>query len=217
MRIVKFIAGLGCLVLALNLGLFVLSGLVYWPFPICAVGFAVTGWLLILKRQSPMSRKARTSFIFAICFLGGITFAMVIPIVVKGCHQSSANACINSLRVLTGAKEEWALETGKTNGVLATVDDLKPYVKLDAQRNLPHCSLGGTYIIGRVGEDVKCSIGDSAWPNNHVLPGGEDDSPWKEWWRDFKNSYGLLFGISSHPKAVTPVRLLFPGRDSLLT
>jgi hypothetical protein len=71
---------------------------------------------------------------------------------------SQRNACINNLRQIDAAKNEWALEKGKANGAPVTEDDIKPYIKLDANGNLPKCPDGGTYTIGKVGEKPTCSI-----------------------------------------------------------
>ena len=74
------------------------------------------------------------------------------------------NACINNLRQIDAAKNEWALEKGKKNGTAVTEADIKPYIKLDANGNLPKCPAGGKYTIGRVGEAPTCSV------PGHVLP-----------------------------------------------
>jgi outer membrane lipoprotein-sorting protein len=74
------------------------------------------------------------------------------------------NACINNLRQIDGAKNEFALEKGKKNGDPVTEADIKPYLKLDANGNLPKCPAGGKYTIGKVGELPTCSI------PGHVLP-----------------------------------------------
>ena len=68
------------------------------------------------------------------------------------------NACINNLRQIDAAKNEWALEKRKTTGTPVTEDDIKPYIKLDANGNLPQCPAGGKYTIGNVGEKPTCSI-----------------------------------------------------------
>ena len=68
------------------------------------------------------------------------------------------NACINNLRQIDAAKEQWALENGKKAGDVVTEADIKPYIKLDANGNLPKCPAGGTYTIGNVGEKPTCSI-----------------------------------------------------------
>jgi hypothetical protein len=77
--------------------------------------------------------------------------------------------CINNLRQFDAAKREWALENGKTNGVACTEDDIKPYVKLDAEGNLPKCPQGGIHTIGKVGEPPSCSLGTNVTPA-HVIP-----------------------------------------------
>jgi outer membrane lipoprotein-sorting protein len=74
------------------------------------------------------------------------------------------NACINNLRQFDAAKNEFALEKGKQMGAPVTEADIKPYIKLDANGNLPKCPAGGTYTIGKVGETPTCSIA------GHVLP-----------------------------------------------
>jgi outer membrane lipoprotein-sorting protein len=68
------------------------------------------------------------------------------------------NACINNLRQIDVAKNEFALEKGKKNGDTVTEDDIKLYIRLDANGNLPKCPSGGTYTIGKVGENPTCSI-----------------------------------------------------------
>jgi len=77
---------------------------------------------------------------------------------------SQRNACINNLRQIDAAKNQFALEKGKKNGDSVTEADIKPYIKLDANGNLPKCPAGGKYTIGNIGENTTCSIPD------HVLP-----------------------------------------------
>jgi outer membrane lipoprotein-sorting protein len=78
--------------------------------------------------------------------------------------NSQRNACINNLRQIDAAKNQWALENRKTSGTPVTEADIKPYIKLDANGNLPKCPSGGKYTIGKVGETPTCSI------PGHVLP-----------------------------------------------
>ena len=79
-------------------------------------------------------------------------------------EDSQRNACINNLRQIDAAKNEFALEKGKANGYVVTEDDIKPYIKLDADGNLPKCPSGGKYTIGKVGEKPTCSTA------GHFLP-----------------------------------------------
>jgi hypothetical protein len=83
----------------------------------------------------------------------GMLAAIAIPNFVKARATSQQNACINNLRQLDGAKNEWALEKGKKAGDVPTKEDLLPYL-----RNWPVCPAGGTYTIGAVGERPTCSL-----------------------------------------------------------
>ena len=74
------------------------------------------------------------------------------------------NACINNLRQLDAAKQQWALEKSKTADAIPTVQDIAPYLKLDANGNVPGCPSGGTYTLNAVGELPSCSVA------GHVLP-----------------------------------------------
>jgi hypothetical protein len=105
---------------------------------------------------------------WAIIFIP-MMMAIAIPNFVKARATSQANACINNLRQIDGAKNEWALENNKTNGTPVTEADIKPYLKLDASGNFPRCPAGGTYTIGPVGEPPTCSLGTTVSPA-HVLP-----------------------------------------------
>jgi SMC interacting uncharacterized protein involved in chromosome segregation len=71
------------------------------------------------------------------------------------------NTCINNLRVIYAAKQEWALEKSKTDADIPTEQDLLPYLK---NETFPVCPSGGVYTIGAVGQMPTCSI------PGHVLP-----------------------------------------------
>jgi len=98
----------------------------------------------------------------------GILVFLAIPNFIKARHISSANACINNLREIDAAKKQWALENNKTNGTVVTETDIKPYIKLDKDGNLPKCPQDGIYSIGKVGEPPTCSLGKTN--PVHVLP-----------------------------------------------
>ena len=65
------------------------------------------------------------------------------------------NACINNLRQIDAAKQQWALENGKNAGDVPTAEDLKPFFKNGV---FPTCPAGGTYTIGAVSNAPTCSI-----------------------------------------------------------
>ena len=69
-----------------------------------------------------------------------------------GNEQSS---CMNNLRQIEAAKNEWALETGKAAGAVPTDQDLLPYLTGGV---FPVCPSGGVYTIGAIGTPPSCSI-----------------------------------------------------------
>jgi len=86
--------------------------------------------------------------------------AIAIPNFVKARDTSMQNACINNLRQIYAAKQEWALENSKPADATPTENDLTPYLQ---NHQMPHCPAGGIYTIGVVTNPPTCSI------PNHVL------------------------------------------------
>ena len=96
--------------------------------------------------------------------------AIAIPNFVKRRTPTSGNACINNLRQLDAAANQFALEQSKTNGARVNFpDDLTPYIKLNSAGKIPPCPAGGIYHIGKVGEQPVCSLGSTVTPA-HILP-----------------------------------------------
>ncbi len=91
----------------------------------------------------------------------GMLSAIAIPNFVKARATSQKNACINNLRQIDAAKNEWALEKGKKSTDVPTEDDIKAYLY---HSKLPLCPAGGTYTINAVGEPPVCSIPDHKLP-----------------------------------------------------
>src|SRR5450759_593540 len=85
-------------------------------------------------------------------FLCGLVGFFVVLFVTQsfsnaGNHRTGPrNACINNLRQIDGAKEQWALGNyAKTNAVV-TISDITPLIK----GGFPKCPSRGTYTIGPV-------------------------------------------------------------------
>src|SRR6516165_6602620 len=89
----------------------------------------------------------------------GLLAAIAIPNFVKARATSQANACINNMRQIDAAVNQWALEQHQKTG--ATVNypsDLTPYIKLNSANSIPGCPAGGAYTVGTVGAtpQVNC-------------------------------------------------------------
>jgi len=98
----------------------------------------------------------------------GLLAAIAIPNFVKARATSQANACINNLRQIDAAVNQWALENAKTTGATAPTlsSDLTPYIKLNAASSIPGCPAGGAYAVGTVGAipQVTCSLSTGVTP-----------------------------------------------------
>ena len=118
------------------------------------------------------SRKAGFTLveIMIVVAIIGLLAAIAIPNFVKARATSQANACINNLRQIDGAAQQWALEKGQMTGAAIILNaDLTPYIKLNSASSIPPCPANGTYTCTTVGTPPVCSqSGLSGTP--HVLP-----------------------------------------------
>ena len=90
----------------------------------------------------------------------GLLAAIAIPNFVKARATSQQNACINNMRQITAAVNEWALETGQQTGATVANTELTPYIQLNSASSIPGCPAGGDYTIANVGliPQVTCSL-----------------------------------------------------------
>ena len=84
----------------------------------------------------------------------GLLAAIAIPNFVKARGTAQKNACINNLRQIDGAKEQWALETKQTSGATTDQAAVNGYIKGGA----PSCPGGGAYTYNAVDTAPVCNI-----------------------------------------------------------
>lgn len=89
-------------------------------------------------------------------FLIPMMAAIAIPNFVKARDTAQRNACINNLRQIDSAKQQWALEQDKPDDAVPAPRDLDNYVH-NGFHDLK-CPKGGSYDIKSVGELPTCSI-----------------------------------------------------------
>ena len=100
----------------------------------------------------------------------GLLAAIAIPNFVKSRSTAQMNTCINNLRQIDGAAQQWALEKGKSTGAAISYPaDLTPYIKLNSSSSIPPCPAGGTYNDATVGATPTCSLSNAITPW-HQLP-----------------------------------------------
>lgn len=84
----------------------------------------------------------------------GLLAAVAIPNFVRARNTAQKNACIANLLRIDGAKQQWALENGKSDSDVPDADKVAEYLK----NGIPVCPANGTYTIGAVNTDPACSI-----------------------------------------------------------
>lgn len=96
----------------------------------------------------------------------GLLAAIAIPNFVKARTTAQMNACINNLRQLDGAIQQYALENKQAAGAAVANTDCTPYLK-----NSVVCPSGGTTITDSY-TVVDCSTQPVCQkvPTTHVLP-----------------------------------------------
>ena len=116
----------------------------------------------MIENEIAGSTRNKVAIFFALVVSTGVIAAL--PFVDNKyhcrCPHSPSNACINNLRQIDGAKQQWAFEKQKGTNDVPSVRDISPYIHQD----MPKCPVGGIYALGPVGKNPRCSV------SGHVLP-----------------------------------------------
>ena len=91
----------------------------------------------------------------------GLLAAIAIPNFVKARETAQQNACINNLRQISAAKQQWALENNKTTGDTGPDSAaIGSYIR----GGYPSCPASGIYTDNNIGTPPVCTV------TGHVLP-----------------------------------------------
>ena len=74
----------------------------------------------------------------------------VLPNFIRARSTTAMNACINNLRQIDAAKQQWSLENNKGNAAIITWDDVRSYFKTK------QCS--NSYTLGDLNTKPQCKI-----------------------------------------------------------
>jgi competence protein ComGC len=117
------------------------------------------------------SKRKRRAFGFLEISVLVLVIAFIVLVSVPnyvGSRISPSNACINNLRIIDAAKQEWAIENKITNGeTVVTEAQILNY--LGRVGKMPKCPSGGKYTIGKLSEVPTCSLGTNI-SQGHILP-----------------------------------------------
>jgi prepilin-type N-terminal cleavage/methylation domain-containing protein len=98
----------------------------------------------------------------------GLLAAIAIPNFVKARNTSQANACINNMRQVDSAAQQWALETGKKDSDAPDSAAIDDYIKGGV---MPECPAGGVYALAaNLGTTPIVTCPNAGLTPPHVLP-----------------------------------------------
>ena len=100
----------------------------------------------------------------------GLLAAIAIPNFVRARTQSQKNACINNLRQIDGATQQYALDNKLATSASVSFAQISGYLK-----NSTICPAGGTtfansYTVGSITNKPNCITTSGGSANGHVLP-----------------------------------------------
>ncbi len=99
----------------------------------------------------------------------GLLAAIAIPNFVKARNNSLANACIDNLRQVDSAVQQWALEFGKRDSEAADPAQVAEYIR---SQEIPDCPTGVKYTwavnVSTI-PSINCPVGSTVSPA-HQLP-----------------------------------------------
>ena len=102
----------------------------------------------------------------------GLLAAIAIPNFIQARTTSQQNTCINNLRQIDSATQEWAMETGQQTTAAVTGAAIQPYLGRGTTGELPWCpndsaqAFASSYTVSTVGSKPVCQ----KVPSTHVLP-----------------------------------------------
>jgi prepilin-type N-terminal cleavage/methylation domain-containing protein len=117
-----------------------------------------------MKTKTSRSSAFTLVEIMIVVAIIGLLAAIAIPNFVRARTTSQQNACINNLRQIDGAIQQWALENGKAVSASVNSTVVMPYLGRGTAGAFPSCPSGGQYKLTTVSTAPTCTI------SLHVLP-----------------------------------------------
>ncbi len=106
--------------------------------------------------------------IMIVVALIGLLATIATPTWVRARTTSQMNTCVNNLRQIEAAKQQWALETKQATNATPAYSDISPYMKnsISCPAAGTDTSFGGSYDPQNLSIPASCKIS----PSSHFLP-----------------------------------------------
>jgi prepilin-type N-terminal cleavage/methylation domain-containing protein len=114
----------------------------------------VRGFQFMSKNNSGLTLMEVMIVVMIIGLLASIAF----PNYTLARNNTRTRLCVNNLRLIYSAKEQWAMDNSAAQGAAVAAANITPYLKGNA---IPVEPGGGSYTIGDVGANPTCSVGGS--------------------------------------------------------
>ncbi len=85
----------------------------------------------------------------------GLLAAIALPGFQRARASAQENACMNNLRMIEDAKDQFSSEEGLSDGDTVAEDDLQGFLR---GNTIPTCPGNGEYTIGVVATHASCSV-----------------------------------------------------------
>ncbi len=131
------------------------------PFAVCAVLFSLAAWWRI--RSSAGALTGRWAAIWGLVLAVGVLANFGRLVMTGGAiniaeKQRNQRHCVNQLRMMDGAKEQWALENHKTAADAPKESDIFGPKKYIPARYI--CPSGGSYSLNSMSNKPACNFPD---------------------------------------------------------
>ena len=115
---------------------------------------------MILKKNTAGFTLVEIMIVVAII---GLLAAIAVPNFMQARTNARKNACINNLRLIDAAAEQWAMENNADTGDAVTLANVSAYLKNNALPNADLlCPASGTYAVTVVGAKPTCTVAGHA-------------------------------------------------------
>jgi prepilin-type N-terminal cleavage/methylation domain-containing protein len=124
---------------------------------------SLEGQAILMNRVSAHRAFTLIEILVVISILA-IVLAIAMPNFIKARETAETKHCLDNLRMIDSAKEQWAIENNASpsspSPALSVLVGSTSYIK-----SMPLCPMGGTYEVGMITGSPTCSIG-----GGHTLP-----------------------------------------------